>query len=81
MYYVNVYKKHQSQSRARFYILPNYQTRRANNRLLHEPTASDRFHASPYFRQSADQKADQDRRSSDKNSKYQKIGTIKKVCF
>ena len=46
MYYVNVYKKHQLQSRARFFILLNYQRRRDSESRLYKPTTSDRLTAS-----------------------------------
>lgn len=46
MHYVNVYKKHQLLSRSAVLFSAKNQRRRDSERLLHEPTTSDRFHAS-----------------------------------
>ena len=77
MYYVNVYKKHQLQSRARFFILLNYQRRRDSERLLHEPTTSDRFHASTLPKHQPTQRAEPIRIFRNFFSEERKIGN----CF
>ena len=81
MHYVNVYKKHQFMCYSASHVLRNYQRQRDSERLLHEPTTSDRFQASMLPTLSQTQTAEPIRIFSELVAKERKAEKVLKVCF